>query len=116
MTREELVHPIHYSHESLTVSNSPPYLCVTRIMLGEKIKIALVVASYFIVSISMVLMNKFLLSKDNSVPAPFFVTWYLAAFGSLTHRYQCVLTAIICWVLGIMGKKANKGSFEMHEM
>lgn len=44
-------------------------------MLGEKIKIALVVASYFIVSISMVLMNKFLLSKDNSVPAPFFVTW-----------------------------------------
>ena len=69
MTREELVRPIRYSHESLTVSYSPPYLCVTRIMLGEKIKIALVV------SISMVLMNKFLLSKDNSVPAPFFVTW-----------------------------------------
>ena len=82
-------------------------------MVGEKIKIALVVASYFVVSISMVLMNKFLLSKDNSVPAPFFVTWYLARFSSLTRRYQCVLTAIICWVLGIMGKKADKSSFGM---
>ena len=45
-------------------------------MYGEKVKIALVVASYFIVSISMVLMNKFLLAKEESIPAPFFVTWY----------------------------------------
>lgn len=45
-------------------------------MYGEKVKIALVVASYFVVSISMVLMNKFLLAKEESIPAPFFVTWY----------------------------------------
>ena len=47
-----------------------------RRMYGEKVKIALVVASYFVVSISMVLMNKFLLAKEESIPAPFFVTWY----------------------------------------
>ena len=45
-------------------------------MVGEKMKIALVVTAYFVVSISMVLMNKFLLSGGNSIPAPFFVTWY----------------------------------------
>lgn len=49
-------------------------------MIGEKAKIALVVASYFIVSISMVLMNKFLLSKEESIPAPLFVTWYIAIY------------------------------------
>ena len=49
-------------------------------MIGEKAKIALVVASYFVVSISMVLMNKFLLSKEESIPAPLFVTWYVAIF------------------------------------
>ena len=49
-------------------------------MIGEKAKIALVVASYFIVSISMVLMNKFLLSKEESIPAPLFVTWYIVIY------------------------------------
>lgn len=46
-------------------------------MIGEKLKIAFVVTAYFVVSISMVLMNKFLLSQSNSIPAPFFVTWYV---------------------------------------
>ena len=46
-------------------------------MIGEKLKIALVVTAYFVVSISMVLMNKFLLSKKNSISAPFFITWYV---------------------------------------
>ena len=78
-------------------------------MLGEKIKIALVVASYFIVSISMVLMNKFLLSKEDSSPAPFFVTWYFCRNFRYFLRYQCVLTAIICWVLGLWGTRARKG-------
>ncbi|KAK8795362.1 hypothetical protein WA588_004207 [Blastocystis sp. NMH] len=68
-------------------------------MLGEKVKIALVVTAYFVISISMVLMNKTLLSKDHSIPAPFFVTWY-----------QCVLTSIICWVLGLMGKNTDSSS------
>lgn len=44
-------------------------------MLGEKTKIALVVVSYFVVSISMVFMNKYLLSPSTSIPAPLFVTW-----------------------------------------
>ena len=43
--------------------------------LSEKVKIALVVTAYFVISISMVLMNKFLLSQKESIPAPFFVTW-----------------------------------------
>lgn len=46
-------------------------------MVGEKVKIALVVSAYFIISISMVFMNKFLLNRDDSIPAPFFITWYL---------------------------------------
>lgn len=45
-------------------------------MVGEKAKIALVVTAYFVVSISMVLMNKFLLSKQGSNSVPFFVTWF----------------------------------------
>ncbi len=36
-----------------------------------------VVASYWIVSISMVYLNKVLLSNEEaSIPAPIFVTWY----------------------------------------
>ena len=45
--------------------------------LGEKAKIALVVIAYNVISISMVFINKFLVSqKDASIPAPLFVTWY----------------------------------------
>lgn len=66
--------------------------------------VASVVASYWIVSISMVYLNKMLLSNaDSSIPAPLFVTWY-----------QCVLTCIICVILGHMGEKtraAGTGSF-----
>lgn len=57
--------------------------------------IASVIASYWVVSISMVYLNKMLLSSDEvSIPAPIFVTWY-----------QCVLTCIICIVLGQMGER-----------
>ena len=66
--------------------------------LGEKAKIALVVIAYNVISISMVFINKFLVSqKDASIPAPLFVTWY-----------QCVITAIICWLLGLLGKGKDK--------
>ena len=51
-------------------------------MLGEKTKIALVVVSYFMVSISMVFMNKYLLSPSTSIPAPLFITWYSFALAS----------------------------------
>ena len=53
-----------------------------------------VIASYWVVSISMVYLNKVLLSNPNmSIPAPLFVTWY-----------QCVITCIICMVLGHLGE------------
>jgi solute carrier family 35 (GDP-fucose transporter), member C1 len=52
-----------------------------------------VVAVYWVVSISMVYLNKFLLSNpDASIPAPLFVTWY-----------QCVITCAICDMLGRIG-------------
>ena len=79
-------------------------------MLGEKVKIALVVTAYFVVSISMVMMNKTLLSEDRSIPAPFFVTWYLTLFCVVSFRYQCVLTSIICWVLGLLGKNTSNST------
>jgi len=66
--------------------------------------VAFVVATYWVVSISMVYLNKMLLSNaDASIPAPLFVTWY-----------QCVLTCIICIVLGNWGEKtraAGTGSY-----
>ena len=56
--------------------------------------VASVIASYWVVSISMVYLNKILLSSaDASIPAPLFVTWY-----------QCVITCVICIVLGHMGE------------
>ena len=52
--------------------------------------IAYVISTYWVVSISMVYLNKMLLSdKDASIPAPLFVTWF-----------QCILTCVICSVLG----------------
>lgn len=56
-----------------------------------------VVSSYWVVSISMVYLNKILLSNtDASIPAPLFVTWY-----------QCVVTCVICVILGNMGEKTR---------
>ena len=59
--------------------------------------IASVVATYWFVSISMVYLNKVLMSNEEmSIPAPLFVTWF-----------QCVVTAIICWVAGKIGERAQ---------
>eukprot|EP01038_Epipyxis_sp_PR26KG_P012662 gene12662-16973_t len=56
--------------------------------------VASVIATYWVVSISMVYLNKILLSnKDASIPAPLFVTWF-----------QCVITCFICIILGNMGE------------
>lgn len=66
--------------------------------------VASVVAAYWVVSISMVYLNKLLLTNtDATIAAPLFVTWY-----------QCVVTCVICIVLGNMGEKtraAGGGSF-----
>lgn len=60
--------------------------------------VASVIASYWVVSISMVYLNKILLSnKDASIPAPLFVTWY-----------QCVLTCLICIILGHFGEVTRR--------
>eukprot|EP01036_Dinobryon_divergens_P033841 gene33841-43725_t len=60
-----------------------------------------VIAAYWIVSISMVYLNKMLLSDDKaSIAAPLFITWY-----------QCVITCIICIILGNLGEVTrNNGS------
>jgi solute carrier family 35 (GDP-fucose transporter), member C1 len=62
------------------------------------IYIASVVATYWFVSISMVYLNKVLMSNDGvSIPAPLFVTWY-----------QCVITALICMAAGSCGDRARR--------
>jgi GDP-fucose transporter C1 len=60
--------------------------------------IASVVATYWFVSISMVYLNKVLMSNEGiSIPAPLFVTWY-----------QCVITTIICHAAGLVGEHFKK--------
>jgi len=57
-----------------------------------------VISAYWIVSISMVYLNKMLLSDENaSIAAPLFITWY-----------QCVLTCVICIILGNMGEVTRR--------
>jgi GDP-fucose transporter C1 len=63
-------------------------------------KIAAVVLAYFTISISLVFMNKLLLTEGASIPAPMFVTWY-----------QCVITAAICYALGTISEGAEKDTF-----
>jgi solute carrier family 35 (GDP-fucose transporter), member C1 len=63
--------------------------------------IASVVALYWFVSISMVYLNKALMSSPGmSIPAPLFVTWF-----------QCVVTAIICYVCGEVASHMQKKSY-----
>jgi len=57
--------------------------------------IATVVATYWCVSISMVYLNKVLMSSESvSIDAPLFITWF-----------QCVVTAIICWIAGKISQR-----------
>jgi solute carrier family 35 (GDP-fucose transporter), member C1 len=67
---------------------------------ARQTQIALVVTAYFIVSISLVVVNKVLLSAGSSIPAPLFVTWF-----------QCIVTVLICFACGEAGKKAERGTF-----
>ncbi len=68
---------------------------------SKKCKIMLVVLAYFTVSICLVFSNKVLLSSQGAtIPAPLFVTWF-----------QCVLTALIIWVLGYVAQGADQDSF-----
>jgi len=57
-----------------------------------------VISAYWFVSISMVYLNKVLMSSEEvSINAPLFVTWF-----------QCVVTCIICMIAGKMGERYNK--------
>ena len=70
-------------------------------MSTEQIYIASVVATYWFVSISMVYLNKILMSNDDiSIPAPLFVTWF-----------QCVVTAAICWACGEVAERMKKSEY-----
>jgi GDP-fucose transporter C1 len=64
--------------------------------------IASVVATYWFVSISMVYLNKLLMSNDDiSIPAPLFVTWF-----------QCVVTTLICYLAGKVGDHFRKTDYQ----
>ena len=57
--------------------------------------IGAVVITYWAVSISMVYLNKILMSNDViSIPAPLFITWV-----------QCAITTILCWIAGVLGER-----------
>lgn len=59
-----------------------------------RLYVAYVITLYWVVSISMVYLNKVLLSSsETSIPAPLFITWF-----------QCVVTCIVCIVLGHLGE------------
>jgi len=67
--------------------------------MGDVIYIASVVATYWVVSISMVYLNKILMSSEGvSINAPLFITWF-----------QCVVTCLICWIAGKCGEHSQKG-------
>ncbi|KAL7539126.1 hypothetical protein ACHAXR_009038 [Thalassiosira sp. AJA248-18] len=67
--------------------------------------IASVVGTYWVVSISMVYLNKILMSNDGiSIPAPLFVTWY-----------QCVVTVLICWMAGLCGQRARGSASSQYQ-
>ncbi|CAF3447882.1 unnamed protein product [Rotaria socialis] len=58
-------------------------------------QIAIAVALYWSVSITMVFLNKYLLSsKDVKLDAPLFITWY-----------QCIVTVGICAIIGNLNKR-----------
>lgn len=64
--------------------------------------IFLAVAFYWFISITMVFVNKSLLSSpEGKVDAPLFITWF-----------QCVVTVIACYIMGEMGV-ANVPRFEI---
>jgi len=70
------------------------------VLRAQQLRIAGVVASYFIISIALVFVNKVLLTPGTSIPAPLFVTWF-----------QCVITVGICYICGELGRNAAPNTF-----
>jgi len=67
---------------------------------ARRLRIATVVAAYFLISISLVFVNKVLMDKRYSIDAPLFMTWY-----------QCLVTVGICYALGEYGARSPVGSY-----
>jgi len=62
--------------------------------------IGTVVGTYWVVSISMVYLNKVLMSNEGvSINAPLFVTWF-----------QCIVTTFICWAAGKCGQRQRNSA------
>ncbi|CAM9385268.1 unnamed protein product [Choristocarpus tenellus] len=59
----------------------------------SKAYVAGVVCLYWVVSISLVYVNKYLVTSD---AIPLFITWF-----------QCLITCVICWFCGWMGHRAK---------
>jgi GDP-fucose transporter C1 len=66
----------------------------------KQLRIAGVVAAYFLISISLVFVNKLLMDKRTSMDTPLFMTWF-----------QCVVTVGICWLLGEIGGQSAPDSY-----
>ncbi|CAM9652801.1 unnamed protein product [Pylaiella littoralis] len=56
-----------------------------------------VIAQYWFVSISLVYINKYIVSGQPA-PVPIFITWS-----------QCIVTCVICWVCGMLGQTMRGG-------
>ncbi len=81
-----------YTHLSITMLKSSPDAQTAQ--WRRALTVIMVVSAYFVVSISMVFINKFLMTQPGaSIPAPMFVVWY-----------QCLFTVAICWAMGALGK------------
>ncbi|XP_033746738.1 GDP-fucose transporter 1-like [Pecten maximus] len=89
---------------TLTVYHRHPKM---ETLFAKYFKIGLVVSAYWLISITMVFTNKYLLSSpDLKLNAPMFVTWY-----------QCVVTAILCIILRFLAKLfPNSFSFPSTEI
>lgn len=67
-------------------------------LVARSVKIFSVVCAYWTVSISLVFLNKYLLSsKDLKLDAPLFITWY-----------QCVTSVVVLFFLSLLGDKYPK--------
>ncbi|XP_078679168.1 GDP-fucose transporter 1-like isoform X4 [Branchiostoma floridae x Branchiostoma belcheri] len=63
-------------------------------MLRKSLKIALVVSAYWVVSITMVFLNKYLLSGEElKLEAPLFITFY-----------QCLVSVLLCLLLRLLSR------------
>ncbi|XP_041348516.1 GDP-fucose transporter 1-like [Gigantopelta aegis] len=80
--------------QSFAYSKAKGKRVIMESLLSKSLKIAAVVSAYWFISISMVFVNKYLLSsKDLKLKAPLFITWF-----------QCVVTVFLCVLLSFVAQ------------